>query len=198
MLMPDPLSPASAGRRHLANLWRRVRPAMAALCTLTLLAPGGCSGPQGFAPSCPQLALPSAASRFLRYASDTPDVSNLELDARIVAVPADCAWADKTHAKVKAELSLTISALRGPALRGNTIGLPYFVALSEGEHIFDKQIYVEPAHFAANTDQTTIITPKVSMLFPVTPTKRANAYTITVGFQLSPAQLEANRAHPAP
>ncbi len=163
---------------------------------MALLALAGCTGPQGFAPACPQLSVPSEASRFVRYAGDRRDITDLQFDAHIAAVPASCSWADKAHDRVKAELSLTIAASRGPALHASAVGLPYFVAVSEGDRIYDKQVYVDQASFGANADQTTVNTPVVSMLFPVTAAKRASAYTITVGFQLSPAQLDANRAQP--
>jgi hypothetical protein len=168
------------------------------LLALTATPLGSCTSPEGFAPSCPKLALPADAAQLLRFTGSGRDITDLVLQAQIAAVPASCSWADKAHHKVKAELQMTLTAFRGPGFHGSSVTLPYFVALSEGERIFDKQVYTVQASFPQNTDQVSVTTPTVSMLFPATTATGADAYTISVGFQLTAAELATNRARQQP
>ena len=191
MLFPDPASPMPPGTR--ASVPKRVRAAL--LLAAAAGALGACTRPDAFAPACPQLGLLPDGASLTRFAGSGHDITDLVVDGRITAIPATCHWADDRHRKVEAKLQVAFSLNRGPAMRGRTVVVPYFVAVSENGTIYDKQVYALQAGFPPNTDRLGVTSPEISMLFPVSPEKSAVAYKITVSFQLTPEDLSFNRAH---
>ena len=67
--------------------------------------------------------------------------------------------------------------------------MPVFVAVTEGDAILDKRIYLMHAVFPSNVDRVTLGAGGANLVLPVTPTKSGAAYTILTGFQLSPDQM---------
>jgi hypothetical protein len=184
-------------------MWARARGAIPGLRGLTLLAAaagalGACSQPDVFAPACPQLALLQDGADLVRFDGPGRDITDVVMEAHLTAVPATCHWADKTHKKVEAKLQVAMSIGRGPGMKGRSVVVPYFLAISEGDQILDKQIAAARADFPINTDRLSVITPEVSMLFPVSPEKSAAVYKITASFQLTPEELAYNRGHATP
>ncbi len=205
MRFPDPASPPPPGTR--ASRPQRVatrRPGAipglrmglrtGILLAATAAALSACAKPDAFAPACPQLSLLSDGADLTRFTGNGRDLTDLVLDAHLVAVPASCHWADDTHKRVEAKLQITMTVNRGPAMPGRAIDVPYFVAVSENDVIFDKQVYSGRVDFPANTDRLTLTTSEISLLLPVSHEKSAAAYRITVSFQLTPEELARNRA----
>ncbi len=201
MRFPDPASPTPPGPR--ASVPHRVatrgKAAIPGLGTVLLLAAaaaslGACARPDAFAPACPQLALLPDGADLARFAGSGRDITDLVLEAHLTAVPASCHWADERHKQVEAKLQVAISLNRGPAMPGRGIDVAYFTAVSEGDTIFDKQVFAARAEFPANTDRLNVISQEISMLFPVSAEKSAAAYKIWVGFQLTPEELAINRS----
>lgn len=153
----------------------------------------GCA-PAGFPPACPQLSLIDGASSLLRLRDNTRqgDIRNLVLAARIEAVPASCRFAG-SHA-VAATLRVQIAVERGPAATGPDVALNYFVAAAQGQKILDEQDYVAKGTFPANVTRMTIEGEPVNLRFPVDASESAAGYHIYVGFRLTKAELDANRA----
>lgn len=153
----------------------------------------GCAdpGPQ-FAPACPSLALLHDADDLSRYAAGGKDLRDLTLQAHIVGVPASCTWAGQRQ-KVRATVQVNFDLTRGPAATGRRFEVPYFVAVTEGDHILDEQDYMLGAAFPPNVDHAPFSGEKIDLLLPVSPQKSAAAYQIYVGFRLSPDELAANR-----
>lgn len=155
---------------------------------------GGCSSgpdPSKFAPACPQLALLRDAADLTRFASATPDPATLVLSARIAAVPAHCMAAGPN--KVKATLHVVADVLRGPAAKGDSLRIPYFVALMDGETVLNEQDFALTANFHANADRARVSDLDIDLTMPVTKARSAAAYQIYVGFRLTPAELAYNR-----
>ena len=94
-----------------------------------------------------------------------------------------------TVATVIAGIQLT----RGPAANSPVADIAYYVAVSEGDRILDKRTFTSRAEFPPNTDVLRLGGEEVELRLPVTPTKSAVAYRISVGFQLTPAELALNR-----
>ena len=63
--------------------------------------------------------------------------------------------------------------------------------------MLDKQVYPLRADFPENTDRLRLAGDSVDLRLPVTAQKTAAAYQVTVGFQLTPAELAFNRARAA-
>ncbi len=205
MPSPDPVSPPSPGTRKRVpqRVWARARGASLALRNLTLLAAvagslAACGSSDGFAPVCPQLALLRDGGDLTRFAGSGRDIIDLVLDAHLTAVPASCKYLDRSNTKVQATLSVMMSLGRGPAMRGRAIDVPYFIAVTEGDRVLDRQGYGLRAEFPANADRITGRSDPVTLDFPVSRDKSAAAYQIWVSFQLTPEELAYNRGQTTP
>ena len=171
---------------------------MPALPRLTLALPlllaacGGFQEANTFAPPCPRPMILRDANDLFRYRGRGRDVTDSVLEGRITTISGSCKR-DGDDA-VTATVSVGIELTRGPATTSRVADIAYFVAVSEGERVLDKQVYQLRAEFPENTDRVRLSGDSVDLRLPVTDKKTAAAYTVTVGFQLSPAELQINRA----
>jgi len=167
------------------------RLALAVALPLPLLA--GCGGDgAGFPPPCPRPSILRDANDLFRYRGAGRDITDSVLEGRITGISGTCKR-DGPDA-VAATVSVGIELTRGPAANSRTADIAYFVAVSEGDRVLDKQVYQLRAEFPENTDRVRLSGDSVDLRLPVTDKKTAAAYQITVGFQLSPAELQVNRA----
>jgi hypothetical protein len=153
-----------------------------------------------FAPACPRPSFLGDAADLDIFrpgtAPDGPhDLTDLVLHARIVGVNGNCKEGDK-----KTDLATAVNVLveltRGPAMQGRETDVPVFVAVTEGDTILDKHVYLVHATFPSNVDRMTYGTGEIDMILPVSATRSGAAYTILVGFQLTPDQLaQSRRSH---
>lgn len=171
----------------------RSRPALSRAAMLSAaVAVAGCSpSVERFAPACPALALLPDAADLTRYSAAGQDITDLVVDARITAVPATCSQ-DK-DGEVNATLRVNMAVSRGPAATSRQFGLPYFIAVTQGDRVLDKQDYTMPVEFAANANQAVPSGQPIDLVLPVTREKSAAAYSIFVGYVLSPDELALNR-----
>lgn len=153
----------------------------------------GCT-PTGFPPACPQLSLIDGASSLLRLAGNgtQSDIRNLVLAAKIEAVPASCRFSG-AHG-VAATLRVQFTVERGPAATSRDVSMRYFVAAAQGKTILDEQDYVVKGTFPPNVDRMTLEGQPIDLLFPVGASGSVAGYHIYVGFRLTKAELDANRA----
>jgi hypothetical protein len=170
---------------------------MPALSRLTLALPllaAGCGSFQDvntFAPPCPRPLILRDANDISRYRGAGRDLTDAVLQGRITGISGSCKR-DGNDA-VAATVNVGIELTRGPAATSRVADVAYFVAVSEGERVLDKQVYQLRAEFPENTDRLRLSGDSVDLRLPVTDKKTAAAYTVTVGFQLSPAELQVNR-----
>ena len=154
----------------------------------------GCSPPRdAFAPQCPSAKLLLPLADITRYAGPAPhDVTDLILQARVVAVSGSCQAGDDPS-KVPVVAKVSISLQRGPAMKGREAEVPVFVLIAEGNVVWDKKVF--PLHFTfpPNVDRLTVTSPEIDMEFPVSSQKTAAAYNVIAGFQLTPDELAVNR-----
>jgi hypothetical protein len=160
---------------------------------LIALVLGSC-GPQRneFAPACPVPAKPRPVRDLARYRGESRDFRDLIIRAEIVDVTGECVWGDNKNSVV-ATPTVVINATRGPAMEGDAISLPVFVAISGSGTILDKIAFWLPVKFAPNIDVTSAVSEEVRMEIPVSPTTSAAAYDIIGGFQLTPDEVAAWR-----
>ncbi len=165
-----------------------LRPAMLAV----LFALAGCAGEEKFAPACPELTLLPDAADLSRFRPSGRDITDMVLDAKITAVPAQCSRLNvKT---VVARMNVNFAVSRGPAAVGRSAVLQYFVGVTESGRVLDEQDYQIGVAFPSNIDTVTLSGEDITLNFPVNPQQSADAYRIYVGFRLTPEQLAANRA----
>lgn len=153
----------------------------------------GCGGgsPDKFAPACPRPAILNDASDLQRFRGNGRDFLDTALQGRITSLNGSCS-ADGTQAVV-ATVNVGIELTRGPAATGRTADVAFFVAVSQGDRVLDKQVYTLQATFPENTEKVRLTGDSVDLRLPVSKTMKADTYQVTAGFQLEPAELEANR-----
>jgi hypothetical protein len=154
-----------------------------------LLVLGSCGPEKGkFAPACPVPGLLKPLVELARYRGDSKDFRNLIIRARIVDIVGKCMPGDNADTVVTT-VQVVVDATRGPAMAGNVVGLPVFVAITEGDAIGDKALFSLVVEFPSNVDTTRVASKEIRMEIPVTPQKSAAAYTLVAGFQLAPAEV---------
>jgi hypothetical protein len=167
------------------------RRAWAALGSGLLLLSGCGAGEGEFAPACPRPSIPRDFNDLHRFRNNGRDLTDSVLEGRITGVSGSCKrTGDNT---VTATVSVGLDLTRGPAAPGREADVGYFVAVTEGERILDKQVFRLRAEFPANTDRLRLTGDEVELKLPVTPQKTAAAYQVLVGFDLTPAELQLNR-----
>ncbi|HVC59127.1 MAG TPA: hypothetical protein VND19_02035 [Acetobacteraceae bacterium] len=147
-----------------------------------------------FPPACPRVAFvtPTADLAVFRPGSGGRDLTALILAGRMQAIQGKCKPGE-TAGTVEATVAAGAVLTRGPAMQGNQVNVPVYVAVTEGDRILDKRVYTLRATFPSNVDRVTVSTPDVFMVLPVSRTKSAAAYSVLAGFQLTPDELAANR-----
>ncbi len=163
--------------------------ALALVLVLALLA--GCAPAPKFAPACPNLRLLTDAGDLASFNGRGQDVTNLLVSARILAIPAICKPGGP--GLTAATMHVHLQVQRGPALPGRVTRVPLFVTIMDGDTVREQQDYGLNVEFPANVDTVIIDTPDIDMNFPISTQKSAAAYTIYVGFRLTPEQLQYNR-----
>jgi len=182
---------ASAARRLTPPSWTLlVLPLLAGLLMLA-----GC-GPQTntFAPYCPAPKRLGDASQITIYrpGATGQDITDLVLQGAIVDLSGTCKDGDGKKS-VQADASVTFRFVRGPAMAGRSIGVPYLFTVTLGDEIREQATFHINVTFPSNVDTVTLATDPIHMVFPVTKTTNAASYTIWAAFRLTPEQLEYNR-----
>lgn len=147
-----------------------------------------------FPPACPGVAFltPTADLAVFRPGSDGRDLTALMLAGRMQGIQGKC-QTGKEKDTVEATVTVGAELSRGPAMPGNRVNVPVYVAVTEGDHILDKRVYTLSATFPSNVDRVAVSTPEVFMVLPVSSTKSAAAYSILAGFQLTADELATTR-----
>ena len=147
-----------------------------------------------FPPPCPNAGILAEAADFDRYRGEGPgphDLTDLELHGRIVGVKGSCVLPGGRSA-LSVSVSVTVELTRGPAMQGRSAQIDYFITELQGTSIIDKQSLVSTVTFPPNVDRMTLGSGDLKLALPVTPEKTGASYTVLVGFQLTPAEMEAN------
>jgi hypothetical protein len=173
---------------------RRLKLALrASLPATVLLSIAGCDNPEKFAPACPSLAFLRDAADLTRFAPSGQDVTDMELRARLTAVPASCQRDADDPGKVVASLHVSAEVTRGPAAKTRDADLTYFVAVTEQQKVLNEQNFPLHVSFPPNTDQVKVTDDEVDLRLPVTANRSAAVYKIYVAFRLTPEELAYNR-----
>lgn len=180
---------------HHAQTWGN------AVITASLLILSGCGGLQDqagpkFAPPCPQPVLIRPAEDVTLYNGAGRDLTNMVLDGRITGLRGFCRLAEQPG-QLEVGVQVDMELARGPAAPTRALDVPYFVAVTEGEQILGKRTLSEHVVFPANVDRVRVSGRQVVLRLPIGPQKSGAAYAINVGFQLTPEELQHNRARGA-
>jgi hypothetical protein len=173
---------------------RYLRATALAMSALALVSCG--PGKGQFAPACPVPGLVRPLAELTRYRGATTDLRELVVRGRVVDITGNCEPGDDANSVV-ATVKFVADVARGPAMQGNSIALPVFVAVTDAGTIYDKTVFWLPVEFAENVDAARATSKEVRLEIPVTPQKSAAAYGIVAGFQLTPQEIAVwRRDHP--
>ena len=172
------------------------RAAPLALLTVMLPLLSACGpGRDEFAPACPsaQLAPPTDQIVMYRPNSSHHDLIDQVLQGQVAAIHGQCRAGD-TKGTLDLSVSVTFDFVRGPAMKGNSVTVPVFLAVTQGRHILAKRVYAVDAGFPPNVQRVSRSSAPVDMRLPLANGKTGADYTVLAGFQLTRAQLAASRA----
>ena len=168
-------------------------PICAALLSGAALLLTGC-GPnvERFPPPCPQTVINRDAADLNRFRGTGRDLTDLVVSGRITGLNGTCTRTSNTVTTVS--MSVNLELTRGPAARGATTSVSYFVAVSLNDQILDKRVFGFQPEFASNSDRLRLTGNVVELALPVNANRTAASYKVTAGFQLTPDELATNRA----
>lgn len=158
----------------------------------------GCGGSvtNTFPPACPKAGILADAADLTRFRQNGAgaqgrDLTDMVLDGRMTGVSGTCSQASRRELAVAVTVSMQLT--RGPAAKGPPNDVPFFVAVSEGGRVLDKQVFRVQPRFAANADTLRLTSDEVRLTLPVGTERTGADYDLVVGFQLSPDELAQNR-----
>jgi len=141
---------------------------------------------------CPRIGVLADAADLTRF---TPgkgeDLTEMVVDARVAGVRGQC---DLARNAVEVELAITLDATRGPAARSRVVDVPYFVVVTDAEgEVLDKQVYQARFEFEPNRSRARISGEAVKLMLPTAANLRGSAYSVSIGLQVTEAELAYNR-----
>lgn len=149
-----------------------------------------------FAPTCPHVEILGEAADSYQYDGRGLDAGSLVSHASMTGLTGNCEAAPKKS--VRTRISVAMDVERGPAAKEQTITLPYFIAVLHDGNIIDKKMFDVPVTFEGNASSAVLRTPVRIIDVPASPDLQQTNYALEVGFQLTHAQLDYNRAHLRP
>ncbi len=152
-----------------------------------------------FAPPCPRQAiLGDAADLDVYRGSSTAgagrDLTDLVLHGRIIGMQGSCKPGDHKD-QLAVTVNVGVELTRGPAMPGREADVPVFIAVTEGDTILDKRVYLMHVVFPSNVDRVTLSRRAQSnLVLPVTPDEIRRGLHLLAGFQLTPDQMTQTAA----
>lgn len=142
-------------------------------------------------PPCPVAATVADAATLTTYRpGEGRDLTDVTFEAAIAGAVTGCVFKED---KLQVDLRVEILAQRGPADRDRVGEFQYFVAIATSERtILAKEFFTVRVDFPDNRRRAGVFEEIGEVIF-LKPGQTGSDYSIFVGFQLSPEQLEENR-----
>ncbi|PHI95452.1 hypothetical protein BG621_06775 [Parasaccharibacter apium] len=161
----------------------------------------GCEGADTthtFAPACPKFDVPGPLADLITYDGKGLDAAHRLTSTHILAVQGDCRTGPQDEQKrplTRVRLSLNLQLERGPAAKGDTVTIPYFVAILQDGKIVDKKIFTETLKLTPALSITQVNTPLRFIDIPTGNNPQISPYSMEIGLQLNHDELDYNRTH---
>jgi len=144
-------------------------------------------------PPCPPVLVLRDAAQLVRFRpGQGRDITDVLFRANIVDFRAQCKY-NRKRTKVNIDLSVVFDVRRGPADRARKATFGYFVAVPvfhpapQGKQVF-------PTGVVFKGNQTRLrYRDRIDLTMPLKPKRSRRDYAVYIGFQLSPAEVKANR-----
>lgn len=152
------------------------------------------------APVCPDLRIDRDTARITVFDPRGTDLTDVVFEARIADINGDCSFAPAAEGEggvVDAKFKVLFAVTRGPAMDGRQGHFTYFVALPAfyPSPAAKQALRVDFAYPEGNMTTMMVRDEEVEVALPVASRQAAGDQAIYVGFQLTPEQLEFNRAN---
>jgi len=160
-----------------------------ALTAALLAACGGRAAP----PPCPDVRILAATSDLVQFRPGAGrDLTDVEYEVGTENMSGSCSYR-RDGTQVEVDLTVTFVVERGPALQGNTVRFPYFVAIvSRDERILAKEVFDVELTFQQGQRRIGV-TETSRERIPLAEGEIGLDYQILVGLQLTEEQLAFNR-----
>lgn len=136
------------------------------------------------ASSCPSVNVLTEATRITKFES-----GKIDLKAEIRDPEIGCTFTGKT---AKSHLSFWVKSAIAPTSAVSARSVPYFVAIIANGNVIGKEVFTLNLPFG--NDRKVWVKEKVARVdIPIATGKSADDYSVTIGFQLTPEQVEYNR-----
>lgn len=164
-----------------------------------LLALAGCGtfgGRSEKESACPISGVLDKAGTLVRFADGGRDANDATLQVAVADIGTKCTFNEKAGV-VKVDLRIDFRADRGPAGRGPTDSFSYFIAVADpGGNVTARQNFDKAVEFPANASGVSTVD-ELSTTIPIDRGQRIEDFRLYVALQLTPAELEYNRAYRA-
>lgn len=163
-----------------------------------LAALAGCGTAEERPPPCPRVSILGEAASLTRFAAGRgQDLTDVEYEAEVTDVRANCEVVGDDGGLIVVALIPVITASRGPADADRAARFEYFVSVTDRDRtILNVVRFPVDVAFPGNQSRVTITEndPPVTVDIP-NPDGRASRgdYQVFVGLQLTPDELEYNR-----
>jgi hypothetical protein len=169
---------------------RRLLLAASAGAAVAGAALAGCST-KSDASDCPRLAVLDDVGKLTKFREGAGrDLTDVAYTARVAKADGFCTT---EKSSVKVEMTVQLVVERGPAATGAPADLQYFVAITDAaRRVIAKEVFPARIPFEAN-QRISGSNEEIEERIPLPAGAEPSDYSIVVGFQLSPEEIEYNR-----
>ena len=143
--------------------------------------------------NCPQTAILQQAQAVTLFLPGRSDIAAQVSTVRMSGISGACTQ-DGKHGALNVRFTVNFTANNGPADEGRSITVPWFVAITQGDRIIEKQVLQVKLAFNGNMSVATAQSKPVKIEVPDTP--ESAGLEILTGFKMTAAQLAYAAAHP--
>ena len=145
----------------------------------------------GQAKICPSVSLLKEAETITRYRKGTGrDLTDVLYEAKVLDIKSSCKYLNE---RVRMEAIIDIVAKIGPASKGSSAQVPFFVAIIDSKkNIIAKRTFVSEAEFI-NGRRRAGVREEIDQILYLKKGEIGSDYEVVVGLQLTKNQLQHNR-----
>lgn len=156
-----------------------------------LLALGACAGEPETRP-CPQTVVLNDASRQVKFNGQGRDLTDIHFEASITAGGVTCEYDENV---LDVDVQVQVTASRGPANSDRLANINYFVAIARTDQtVLARKSFDLAIPFPGNRTRWVAVE-EIGQIIPLEAGTHGGNYKIYVGFDLTPEELEYNRAN---
>jgi len=141
-------------------------------------------------PTCPTVGIVPQLAQASQFAGVGSGYSSVSYTASLSGLASHCTFEDEG---ISIDATFKLMAQQGPQAQGGTLDFPYFIAIIDpAGTVLDKTVFDAPLTLKA--DQARIGSRETFHDYiPLDDKTAAGAYSVAIGFQLDPRQVEFNR-----